>query len=220
MQNRVRASIIVAMMCSHLYVHAGDPASVDEPRFASRSKWVLHITSVSAAGEQSAEDVQLTLLWKVKDGTWLFSRSRPDPPDVDSKDMIRTIAGKTHVSWDGRDSTSRSDPTEDVRFKFPLSVGQSWTNEYDVLSDGHRRHFVARHRVVGWEDLKVRAGAFRALRVENELSSRELGSDSAQTVTRDTDWYVPEVQNSVLERIRFDNGASTDLELISFSLLR
>ncbi|HWI36594.1 MAG TPA: hypothetical protein VNU64_09080 [Burkholderiales bacterium] len=81
---------------------------------------------------------------------------------------------------------------------FPLHPGARWKSSYTVKFP--RQDFDARHErwvtVVGWEDVQVPAGRFRALKVVSEgtvhRSDRPRPGDVSETV-----WYVPEVRRFV-----------------------
>lgn len=76
--------------------------------------------------------------------------------------------------------------------QFPLEVGKRWThsNSYEHPSCGTTTSEL-KNQVVGWEDVKVPAGAFRALRIDSEGSWRNrCGSDRSVYKF----WYVPKVK--------------------------
>lgn len=83
-------------------------------------------------------------------------------------------------------------------FDFPLTVGKEWKDSF------HRR--VAQHTetfsVVGWEEVEVRAGKFRALKLEYKLDVEVPGAiryGAMPVGPRGTVsyWYSPEVKNFV-----------------------
>nr|WP_316642539.1 hypothetical protein [uncultured Roseateles sp.] len=76
--------------------------------------------------------------------------------------------------------------------QFPLAVGKRWThsNSYDHASCG-KTTTELRNQVVGWEEVKVPAGTFRALRIDSEGTWRNrCASDRSQYKF----WYVPKVK--------------------------
>ena len=83
--------------------------------------------------------------------------------------------------------------------KFPLRVGDTWPVVYES-EFGPTRSWRARHehtaRVVGWEDVEVPAGKFRALKIETEGEFRRLDTTRSGTA-RYRIWYVPEVKRWV-----------------------
>jgi len=89
---------------------------------------------------------------------------------------------------------------------FPLHPGARWRSSYTVKFP--REDFDAHHdrwvTVVGWEDVEVPAGKFRALKVVSEgtvqRSDRPRPGDVSETV-----WYVPEVRRYVKWRYESRN---------------
>ena len=102
--------------------------------------------------------------------------------------------------------------------KFPMKPGGSYRSEYDMetLPDAN----IVRHRrvtkIVGWEDVTVPAGTFRALRIESEgtvqVSKKPKPGRSAVTA-----WYAPEVRRWIrLEQDFGPNGLTS--ELLSYKI--
>ena len=81
-------------------------------------------------------------------------------------------------------------------FQFPLSVGQQYPAMWEVrrprAGEFHVRH-ERKVTIMGWEDVEVPAGKFRALKLQADGYYRRidtLASDEA----RNTYWYVPQVK--------------------------
>ncbi len=85
-------------------------------------------------------------------------------------------------------------------FKFPLQVGSSWKSAYELRLP-RRSDLRVRHErtvsVVGYEDVVVAAGRFRALKVVAEGTYQHLGFSRGTGTTRTVAWYVPEVKRWV-----------------------
>ena len=105
-------------------------------------------------------------------------------------------------------------------FKFPLTVGESHDSAYTTQKPNEDAKSERKTVVVGWEDVVVPAGKFRALKVEIkgtwQLVFGRAGGTTVQTI-----WYVPEVKRWV----KFDyknawNGGGSGLssELLEYSL--
>ena len=84
-------------------------------------------------------------------------------------------------------------------WKFPLRVGAKYPAEFEMVF-GPQRNWRAKHdravEVVGWEDIVVPAGKFRALKIVAGGSFQRLDTSIAGSVTW-TYWYAPEVKRSV-----------------------
>lgn len=91
--------------------------------------------------------------------------------------------------------------------RFPLNPGKSWSFDYAV--HGNTRDVKIKQTAVvrGWEQVRVPAGSFRALRVEHEglYSATEAGF-SWNGKIRETYWYAPEVGRVVMREYRDTKG--------------
>ena len=83
--------------------------------------------------------------------------------------------------------------------QFPLSVGQAYTALWHMRRP-RAGSFHARHdrnvKVVGWENIEVPAGKFRALKVEAQGSWLRVDTNRADWA-RNTVWYAPQVKRWV-----------------------
>jgi hypothetical protein len=83
--------------------------------------------------------------------------------------------------------------------QFPLSIGRAYQAAWQIrrprVGAFHVRHERA-VRVMGWEEIAVPAGKFRALKVEAEGLYRRLDASKSDWA-RNTVWYVPEVKRWV-----------------------
>jgi hypothetical protein len=90
------------------------------------------------------------------------------------------------------------EPHQDI-FRFPLRPGNTHEARYEVKFPQQGAYQV-RHerkvRVVGWEEVQVPAGRFRALRVESEGTFQRVDVSLAGRV-KEVMWYVPEVKRYV-----------------------
>jgi hypothetical protein len=67
-------------------------------------------------------------------------------------------------------------------------------------------------KVVGWEDVEVPAGKFKALRLEFDRSGQMRGSASESV------WYAPEAK-AVVKRVQMRPGSQRTRDLITFELV-
>ena len=90
------------------------------------------------------------------------------------------------------------EPHQDI-FRFPLRPGNTHEARYEVKFPQQGAYQV-RHerkvRVIGWEEVQVPAGRFRALRVESEGTFRRLDISLSGTA-KEVMWYVPDVKRYV-----------------------
>jgi len=83
-------------------------------------------------------------------------------------------------------------------FKFPLQVGDTYKASYEIIRTNKQVHGRNERlvKVVGWEELQVPAGKFRALKIVSE--GRYTRTDvSGSGTSRNVIWYVPEVKRWV-----------------------
>ena len=83
--------------------------------------------------------------------------------------------------------------------QFPLSPGREYRSAWDTRRP-RMGNFQVRHeravKVVGWEEIAVPAGKFRALKVQAEGTYRRMDRQ-ASARARNTYWYVPGVKRWV-----------------------
>ena len=116
---------------------------------------------------------------------------------------------------------------------FPLTLGKQWKNLYQVDEPGGWGSMVAvdyneTFRALGWEELQVRAGKFKAIKVEYKLepSWREGIGWVSGTESKALYWYSPEVKNFVKCEYEKDykesrspgKGVRENWELVSYEL--
>ncbi len=83
--------------------------------------------------------------------------------------------------------------------QFPLAVGRSYQAAWEIRRPRAGAFHVKHERavkVVGWEDIEVPAGKFRALRIEAEGNYKRLDKPFSDKA-RNTYWYVPRVKRWV-----------------------
>jgi hypothetical protein len=136
------------------------------------------------------------------------------------KEMDSTATAEWNTVTSARDGVFTPDTG---LLHFPLHPGARWKSTYTVKFP--RQDFDAHHErwvtVVGWEDVAVPAGKFRALKVVSEgsvqRSDRPRAGDVSETV-----WYVPEVRRFVKwifeSRNRMGPVQSWEFELTAYLL--
>jgi len=119
----------------------------------------------------------------------------------------------------------------DIRKKilnFPLTLGKQWKDLYQGVHFGtastNEAEFRETFRVLGWEDIGVRAGKFKAIKLEykNEKSIRAGIGWIPMGESKAWYWYSPEVKNFV--KCQYEKGymegldERRDWELVSYEL--
>jgi hypothetical protein len=98
--------------------------------------------------------------------------------------------------------------------EFPLHVGREWTQDVDLrTSGGFQRPFANQWKVESFEDVKVKAGTFKAFRIswyqQNRGPNGWTGSCSM--------WWSPEVKAFVKRAVHTSDWGS-DWQLLSYTL--
>jgi hypothetical protein len=92
-------------------------------------------------------------------------------------------------------------------FRFPLKVGDSYPFAFEMVSardTANRWKSEGEVKVVGWEEVVVPAGRFRALKIEAKNTYRGLTGNFFGWARRDI-WYVPEVKRTA--KFIYQDGA-------------
>jgi hypothetical protein len=119
------------------------------------------------------------------------------------------------IKWrePGKDLRTSVDPPQRT-LDFPLEVGKKWNFSYRNLNLGAT--FQRWNRVEGWEEVRVPAGPFRALKIHSDGRRFDTGYQFAEIY-----WYAPAVkglvkaESDVADR-RFRE--SMEFELVRFDL--
>jgi hypothetical protein len=114
---------------------------------------------------------------------------------------------------------------------FPLMVGKEWKDLYQQNEPGIDGVALVEYnetfRVLGWEEIEVRAGKFKALKVEYKIEPFEWSSLGCcpRPESKAFFWYSPEAKNIV--KCRYEKGyyegfgeagARKNWELVSYEL--
>lgn len=104
-----------------------------------------------------------------------------------------------------------------IRFyKFPLQVGAEYPYAHEMVAQkGSPARIRAEGtvKVVGWEDVTVPAGKFRALKIEAKGSFQRLDTNF-RGWQRFQQWYVPEVKRLVKSTFESGGRAPNQLDLV------
>ena len=111
-------------------------------------------------------------------------------------------------------------------FNFPLNPGKQWKDEFSAVpvvkvESPQILDYYNIYKVIGWEDVEVQAGKFRAIKLEVTAGHEAKGSTAAFEGTN-LYWYSPDVKNFV--KCQYDPRSRTffselfNWELTSFKL--
>lgn len=201
------------LLAAALALFAGaTPAAVDRPRVAVGDSWTYN-SELRAGGRlrKLVESFEVTGVTGNRLHVVVLRKfegeAEGEPIEADmvfSEDWNVMITG----SRGSRPSAIMRPST--AMLKFPLKVGEGYPSDYDMetLPDGNLVRHRRATRVVGWEDITVPAGRFRALRIESE-GTVQVAKKPKPGRSIVTAWYAPEVRRWVRLEQEFGSGALT-----------
>lgn len=227
---------IKAILTFCLAVLAGFPAladSVPQPDIKAQDSWTY------------TETTQMNGKWGQKHMEYTVERASHGGILLASREVGSTLPPEERMvnpDWSRARSVNGKDTIVNRPFDFPLEVNKSWEIDYteDHPNRAHKsEHFHSPYVVVGWEEVTVAAGTFRALKIEadgnwnaeiepatnNASFSRNdsLGTSQVQMTTSvqptsatgrtyKAFWYVPAVKRWVkyVEEYYGNNGGLTE----------
>ena len=155
--------------------------NVQAPVWNAGDKWTL------------SEDVVVTVDKADQEGyTVTYSTSRGDVTflcDKSSLNRLYYMGQDKRIKYDGRNKRL---------FNFPLNIGKTWKDQYvtkSAASPGEAT-YVETFTVLGWEEVTVLAGKFKALKLEykQETAGQTGGRPKAGKVWY---WYAPDAKYMV-----------------------
>lgn len=216
----MKPAILLATLAFAGAASAADPVVVDKPRVAVGDTWTYN-SEIRAANRSrklvetfevsgvTGNRLHVVVLRKFE------GEAEGEPIEADmvfSDDWNVMITGNRG----GRPSAIMRPSTAMLRF--PMKAGERYPSDYDMetLPDANIVRHRRASRVVGWEDVTVPAGRFRALRIEAE-GTVQVAKKPKPGRTMVTVWWVPELRRWVkLEQDFGPNGHSQ--ELVSYKL--
>ncbi len=171
------AALLLAAGCAHL----GEPA-LEAPKVALGDQWVYESTD---AGQRSY--VLTAEVVRADSGGVVVKRGQAEATYSAPWTMVKSAVGQRLILIE----------PGLVTIPFPLEVGRTLKQDLTVsfAPGGKSRQDSVVTTVVGWEEVIVPAGKFRAMKVHRDEVN---GTGTAAAVHRKgTYWYVPEVRSYV-----------------------
>ena len=174
--------------------------TAERPAIKVGDSWTYSFddTRYSRPASSFTETVESVTADKIT-ATWTMHDSGKSGTDVFDKDLGNLSSqGYTYKAYD-----------------FPLTVGKTWTFEYDASSGDKSWHHKVTGKVVGLEKVTVPAGTFDTTKVEliDYYNGSANGGWVWSGVVTDTRWYASAVRNYV-ERTFVDSGSSSPSPVI------
>ena len=199
--------------------------------------WVLFFSINAFAESTEAPAVNIGDRWQ-----WQHTNALVNESDVtiirdvielsNSEIKVRErIKGKSNFGvavftseWNPKDTVDAKYEPFLRLFKFPLVVGEKWTDTSDkrLLTNGKHGKFSIKGEVVAQEQITTPAGKFDTYKVKVISDAVSTDEDANTGHTEDIYWYAPEVKNYVRYEHTFTRDGvirNKDLqELQDFSL--
>lgn len=145
----------------------------------------------------------------------------------------KSTLNRTFILLQGRQEPYPYKDSQRRLFDFPLTIGKRWKGKYSAVLKwedtytskttgptlGEDTTFFESYRVIGWEDVEVQAGRFKAIKIEY---TRGWTTPTGNNEGKAWYWYAPEVK--FLVKYQYDKNKAwskqTNWELISFALAK
>jgi hypothetical protein len=214
--------LILAVLFSALAL--GDEARAPKPILIKGDTWTFKtLVDTPSLGRQEAVE-QFTVTFANESSILGVSIRTVDGKSVETDwawDSNLNYVATTTVGVTGESNKIVYSPGRGT-FRFPLKVGDKYDAAYEVIT-GARDYtrtafrFARTAQVVGWEDVTVPAGKFRALLIQSDgtMTNVENGRRGA---TSEKIWYSPEVRNWVKSIVN-NAGSVWQYELLSYKLV-
>jgi hypothetical protein len=192
--NALSRSVVVVIVLGICVISASAKAETSErinkPNLLIGDKWVVRTTDLFKNTETSQFEQTITVA------------------DADSIELERLTISSEKSENIGRKNTRKADPLtwsflnptasggKYVAFSFPLESNKVWEYEYSYTDRaGNNGIQEGTARVDGWDDVKVPAGSFRAIKVIHKRHYRPNGNrDFEPGMWTETYWYAPEAK--------------------------
>ncbi|MCJ7783047.1 MAG: hypothetical protein MUP41_03895 [Desulfobacterales bacterium] len=144
---------------------------------------------------------------------------------ITSRGELTLICEKSSLNrlyYMGRDKRIKYDRRNKRLFNFPLDIGKTWKDQYitkQAALASQEITYLETFTVLGWEEVAVQAGKFKALKIEykQETVGQAPGRPKEGKAWY---WYSPDVKYIV--KCQYEKtdywDATDDWELISFKL--
>ncbi len=205
----MRIALVLVAACSTALAADEDP--VKAPYLEKGDCWTYRAQGLAYRPASHEYEYCITLIDTSKKLVLGIVTLKDDGREFDT---VHTLEWTLHASHSGLISSDGFKP-----YKFPLKVGDSYSTKFEFKDTrygqnaGEARYDI---KVVGWEDVTVPAGTFRALKVEGSGSVRRY-DQQLQFPHWFTAWYSPKVNRSV--KLEYRNpGRSSSEELTGYRL--
>jgi hypothetical protein len=183
---------------------AAQAQSVPRPDWKVGDTWTVAITVNSGIGGTSRHEEVRVVKEAGENGYLVESTPKPSGTPSATAQMLQFSRDLNFIN----PTASNGAPQEYKWLQWPLEVGRSY--QFESTFQNHPLDW--KGRVVGWQDVEVPAGKFKALRLEFERSgsNRNAASESV--------WYAPDAK-LVVKRIQARPGVQRSRDITTTELM-
>jgi hypothetical protein len=200
--------------------HVQGQTQVDKPQLAVGDHWTFKTIDLDKNDDTQSDEYRVTSISGDEVELTRTTLASPTANNV-GKSAVATASA---ANW----TFAKIVEGKYVAFAFPLDAGKTWEYEYKYAPDDGQPSgtWSAKAKAEGWEEVRVPAGMFKALKVVHEGRwSRPYAGYSISGTSIITLWYAPEVKGLVKREayIRRSNGivqVNTRTELVSLELTK
>jgi len=199
---RVLLSVLALLMLAK----AAHAQSTEAPMYSVGDTW------------KRSNGTEVTVV-KVDDSGYVYKGGRLDCPSCLTQiDKRLTLVAVTDAEGKPVDPTQLEGVFVGPNWRFyewPLEAKKSWTVSGTRIWKGTPQSLAADITVKSYEDVKTKAGAFKAYKIEYRFTGRSAGADRNFGWTI-TSWYAPDVKQTV--KAISTSATFREWELESYSL--
>ena len=206
--------IVLLPLLSFLALAASAQA-IPRPEVKKDDSWTYRGTNAVGPGQH----IYVTEVTHVDEKTIITVTTVTDGKDIATVKNAREIDSTWTRDWNAIIThTGRIYVPHAGTFKFSLEVGSAHDISYELRQRRDARTLlsgVGRGEVVGWEDVEVPAGKFRALKVKQRANWQVPGV-TRPSIFDIVFWYVPEIRRWV--KLETTSNPPLIEELVSYEL--
>ena len=207
-----RGLALALLLAASLFALAADDQPVQAPYIEVGDCWSYRGENIQNRGPIENYEMCVTFIDAQKDVIAAVATVKSDGREIDV-----TYSSKLAVY---RSLTGLTTPQGINFYRFPLRVGDKYSHEYEfreALRGPNQGKVTWNMTVVGWQDVTVPAGKFRALKLEAQgtIHRYDLGPRTYPATVGV--WYAPEVNRHVKIHSWFPDRQSGE-ELVAYKL--
>jgi hypothetical protein len=152
---------IVTLPSASASAAQSNPVSVSAPQINEDDSWIFERTRDRGRNGFSRQRFDL-IIQRVSSNNMIVG-VKPDGSPADY------VGHMCNLDWSQAKIFNGKETPTGRPFSFPLTAGKTWTSDFtDPRAHGTvtSLHFHNVYKVVGWQDITVQAGKFRALKIE------------------------------------------------------